>query len=630
MDKELESIFNLSPDMIGLGNLDGYFTRINHSFEQILGYSDAEFMSKPFIAFIHDDDIEVTKNALQDAVNGKSNIHVKNRYRCIDGTYKWIEWRVLALAEEDKFYAVGRDVDDQVEIELALKESQQRLISAGKVSYDLIYEWDVESDRLVWFGDVDKLLGFEQGGISHDISAWVSLIHPDDRDKMKFAVEQHRTEIKPIKYQYRIQHKDGSYRYWMDNGLPLLDSNNHPYKWVGVCTDVTEQKKSERALRLARDQAERANQTKNIFLANMSHELRTPMSAILLSSEILSDTPLSGQQRSHVDAIRHSGNFLLTILNDILDFSKIEAGHIDLVSESFDLHQLMEDVHDLMSHAAHEKGLDFSIKVDDKLSSTMIGDLSRIRQVINNLVDNAIKFTSHGDVSVSVDLLNKTEDTSQLVFSVMDSGIGIEEKDREQIFEHFYQINRSSESALKGTGLGLAICKRFVEAMGGTIDVESSLNQGSKFWFQLDLQDGKEGVVTSEDTDTAPSPRRVLLVEDEPVNRFAATLLLEKYGHSVTTAENGQEALDKLSGQAVDLILMDIHMPIMNGLETTQAIRTSQDGHLASIPIIGLSASVMTDERRKYIESGMNDVMAKPMNIHKLNSIMVKIFDSDD
>jgi len=228
--------------MIGIGSLDRCFTKVNPAFEILLGYSNKEILNKSFLSFIHNNDLKKTENAIFDALSSKQSITISNRYRCKDSSYKWIEWRVKFSSEDEKIYLIGRDISNQKQVQKYLEESKNILTLAGKISFGLIYEWNVATDTLRWFGNVDSVLGYEQGAISNNIQSWLKLIHPDDKHILANAVEKHRTSTTSIDYQYRIQHKNGSYLNWRDYGLPILDESHHPYKWIGICTDITESK----------------------------------------------------------------------------------------------------------------------------------------------------------------------------------------------------------------------------------------------------------------------------------------------------------------------------------------------------------------------------------------------------
>ena len=365
----------------------------------------------------------------------------------------------------------------------------------------------------------------------------------------------------------------------------------------------------------ARDQALEAVELKSQFLANMSHEIRTPMNGVLGFVELLLDSEPTETQRSYLETVRGSGESLMTILNDILDFSKIEAGKLELETVDFDLFEIVRQVGELMRAQAQSKSLAFEVECTGG-SSRLRGDPTRLRQILGNLVGNAIKFTQEGEVRVRVEVSDEHH-LRQVRLTVSDTGIGIPEEQRRLLFQPFTQGDGSTTRRFGGTGLGLAISRRLVDMMGGRIGVESEYGQGSTFEVLLGLPAARpieaSATESAKPERTEVRPARVLLVEDNPVNRRLVQLMLERVGHTVDTAENGAMALERFEPGRYDVILMDAQMPRMDGYEATRVIRSRERG-AAPVPILALTARAMKGDRERCIEAGMSDYLTKPVS----------------
>ena len=528
--------------------------------------------------------------------------------------------------------------------EKALRESENRFKIAGKIAYDLIYEWNVENDSLTWFGDIDTILGFKKDEISRNINAWLNLIHKNDVFQLEKAVELHRETTRPIEYVYRIRKSDGTWRYWDDRALPMINDKGLPYKWIGVCTDITDKKHAEKELMLSKEKAEAANKAKSLFLANMSHELRTPINAMLGFSQILQDQhigPLNKRQYEYLENIIESSKRLLALIDDILDLSRVEAGKIEITKAVFNLYKLMKRIETTYSFMVTQKGLRFQVKVQPDIPKYFMSDEYRLEQVLKNLISNAVKFTRQGKIEVFVHM--KTE--NELLFEVHDTGIGIPKDKKDSLFDKFFQADSSYAKKFSGAGLGLAISKELVELMGGRIWLESDEGQGSTFFFTLKVDIPDTDLIDSYEKDNAPvntkaiSKKRlkILLAEDDKLNSQTMLYFLNKAGHIVTHAVNGNEVLFFLEKDSFDIILMDIQMPDLDGVETTKLIRNSEKSY-ANIPVIALTAYAMRGDKKKFISAGMNDYATKPVDIHslleKINQFVIDkkntVFDEKD
>ena len=390
-----------------------------------------------------------------------------------------------------------------------------------------------------------------------------------------------------------------------------------------------------KALRLSKLKADEVSRFKSEFLANMSHEIRTPMNAIIGLSHLALQTDLTTKQLDYLNKIQHSSNALLGIINDVLDFSKIEAGKLDMASEDFQLEDVLDHLNSLISLKAEEKGLEFRFKIDPRIPNHLMGDPLRLGQVLINLSNNAVKFTDQGKVMVEVRVLEKQENRITLAFSVSDTGIGLTREQCQKLFQPFTQADRGTTRRYGGTGLGLSISKRLVNMMAGDIRVESEPGRGSTFLFTAkfgiqpeesplpSIMETAEGVTLS--IETALERIRgaeILLVEDNIINQQVAQELLEQAGFSVSIVSNGQEAVSAVEQNAFDLVLTDIHMPVMDGFQATARIR--KNPRFKNLPILAMTAQALAGDREKSLEAGMNDHITKPIDPNKLFSALVK------
>ena len=375
----------------------------------------------------------------------------------------------------------------------------------------------------------------------------------------------------------------------------------------------------------AKDDIERASRAKSSFLATMSHEVRTPLNGLLGIINLMKYTPLNKQQDEYVETMRYSGETLLTMLNDILDFSKMEAGRLDLEEVPFETSRLVDSVTDLLESRAREKGLSIRAEVFDNVPSFLRADPTRLRQGLLNLTSNAIKFTERGSVTITVRAMEnsntKAQDRILLRFEVNDTGIGIPEEAHQHLFEDFTQVDSSTSRKYGGTGLGLSICRRIVEMMKGTINFVSVVGKGSTFWFAIPVAvaTSEEVLSMNEKEQDYPvlKPLNILLAEDNIINQKVAVGLLSQFHHQIDVANNGQEAIEAVQKKKYDLVLMDMQMPVVDGLQATRRIR-DMGGDYAKMPIVALSANSLTEEGLDYDSAGVTDHVTKPIRLGHL------------
>ena len=391
--------------------------------------------------------------------------------------------------------------------------------------------------------------------------------------------------------------------------------------YIAIVRNISVRKESERALVTAKEKAEEASMAKAVFLSTMSHEIRTPMNAVIgMTNLLLQEEPLP-HQLNYLKTLKFSADNLLALINDILDFSKIDAGKITFENVEFSLKALIGSIKGAHEYMANEKGVAFKVVLDYDLPNSVIGDPIRLGQILNNLVNNAVKFTEEGSVTLSVHLIQSTTEEAVIEFEVKDTGIGITKDKTQEIFKSFTQSSSEITRRYGGTGLGLAITKNLIELQGGSINVESKVDHGSRFYFTLAFQQGT-GQDMPHSMDNEPSYGKdlrgikLLLVEDNEVNHFVAKKFLEKWNVQVDHAVNGVQAMKKLESSTYDIVLMDLQMPEMDGYETTIKIR-GMDKY-KDLPIVALTASAMLEIRDKVFEVGMNDFVSKPFNPDEL------------
>jgi PAS domain S-box-containing protein len=509
-------------------------------------------------------------------------------------------------------FGVFQDVTTIKDGEREREKLSERVMVAAKAGNIGIWEWSIAADRLDWDSVMYDLYGIDDRSTRPSFDFWVSCIHPADRTKAQTDIRR-ALDGEPFNSEFRIIRPTGKVRYLRATGTLLHDPSGSGSRIVGANWDITEVRLLTDDLCAEKERALEANNAKSDFLARMSHEIRTPMNGIIGFTTLILDGSLSAEQRRFATLLRDAGRSLLAVINDILDFSKLAAGKVELEHIPLNLNALVDGALSIVRNEALPKGIVLDDRLADDLPAWVNGDPTRLRQTLLNLLTNALKFTEHGSIRISV-RREPSAHADRIRFEIADTGIGIAADARHLLFRDFSQLEKSTTRRFGGTGLGLAICKHLVEAMGGTIGVESEPGAGSVFWFTADLPEIAAPPLGNKESPPAlMAPRRILVAEDNPVNRVVVESLLKRDGHEIVLVENGTQAVEKVRLERFDLVLMDMQMPIMDGIEATRAIRALACP-AALVPIVALTANAMAVEVELCRTAGMNDHVAKPID----------------
>ena len=611
-----KDLFENIYDAIVILDEKGFISEYNVAAKRLLEYSEEELVGLHVNSIVHKEDREQSKSYFKKLLKEGQYSNYQGRIITKSGKEKFVEVNSNSIIKDGIFKGsrdIIRDVSDRKKSETLLTRSEEKYRRIIENINGGILESDVNGKITYIYDGFINLTGFAKEDILGK-SELDLLADPSGTEIMQIQHEQ-RKEGKTGVYEIQIKRKDGSKIWVLVSGAPIYDDQGIITGSIGIYLDISLRKKAEEELITAKEVAEHSVKIKEIFLANMSHEIRTPMNAILGMGKLLIDTTIDNKQKKYLNAINTSANNLLVIINDILDFTKIESGKLKLETVGFNLDELVSSILDTVSYKVVEKDVFLSKKVDPLLKDiVLLSDPVRINQVLINLANNAIKFTSKGEVTINANIIENNEDTSIVHFSVNDTGIGIPEDKLEKIFDSFSQADTSTTRKYGGTGLGLSICKKLVEMLGGKLEVKSVLDKGTTFHFTLKFKKGDSTQLLSSDeeedvTGIKLHDKYILLVEDHKFNQFYAATILEERGAKVDIAENGKIALEKVQKNTYDLILMDMQMPVMGGLEATRIIRKKYN---TPIPIIALTANAVKGDSEKCLEAGMNDYISKP------------------
>jgi two-component system, sensor histidine kinase len=575
-------------------------------------FNDPDFFEERIMSLL-----EFQKPAMDEIFEMQDGRLLKRQYIpvCTDNIYKGHLWKYTDVT-----------LEKAAETTLKIREEKYRSI-IDNMNLGLL-EVDTEEKILFANHGFCEMSGYELNELLGQRAA--QIFAKGENIELMEQKNEERKRGTTDAYEIVVKDKRGQVRWWLVSGAPRYNDQGELVGSVGIHLDITDQKQLELELTVAREQAEQSTRSKEVFLANMSHEIRTPMNAILGMSGQLAKTGLSKKQLFYLDAINGASENLLVIINDILDLSKIEAGKLSLEKIAFEPRSIIKRAIQALNHKAEEKGLALTNSIlDDKISEVLIGDPYRLNQILLNVISNAVKFTEKGGVDIKLEVINDAKNSQTVQVSVKDTGIGMEEKFRDSLFEKFSQEDASVTRQYGGTGLGMSICRQLIELMDGEINVESEKGFGSTISFVVTFPKGSEDDLPSQEVFVAAenmlAGKKILVVDDNEMNRLLATTILANYAAETVEAGNGQESVEYLLDNKVDLVLMDIQMPVMNGFDAARYIRKNISKDL---PMIALTANAIKGDNEKCIEAGLNSYLAKPFKeeaLMKMIAGMLKI-----
>lgn len=592
------------------------------------------------VSRIHPDDIEKATAERISFLNGQTaQYETEYRFKTDDGSYMWIN-AVGSIAEKDingkpsKTVGIFTDVTERKLAEEKLKENEQRWNFALEGAGAGVFDINFITGSAYYSRKLKDILGYTEEEFPDSFDEWQKLVHPDDYETVRESLDKFiNGEVTTYQTEQRALHKDG-HCMWFSNKVYLVRTpDGKPERMIGTIIEITESKRIQIELQRSKDLAEASVRSKQLFLANISHELRTPMHAIIGIGEQLSKSELADAQKEQLNVIHESANFLLSIIDDILDLSKIEEGKMRFEEYPFTLTAVVTSCFNLVKEKAEAKGLRISSNLDELFQQTFyLGDANRIKQIFLNILSNAVKFTEKGFITFNCKLIERELNQHTISITCIDTGIGIGEQMMQRLFQDFSQEDESFIRKYGGTGLGLSITKNLVEMMGGTIAIDSHKSVGTTVTIHLSFRIAEKNIeketahnhAIQQDTALLKN-RKILVAEDNKFNRLLLKIIFDKYNIELTEAQNGKEAIELAAAGDFDMILMDIQMPEMDGVEATKYIRQVLK---KDIPILAITANAVTEELEEYKAQGMDDALTKPFEeknlLEKLFRFIIK------
>lgn len=643
-EERFRSLYLRTPVMLHSMDKDGKILDVSNYWLQKLGYSRQEVIGKKFVNFLTSESRSYAQDILPGFFRNGSCWDIPYQFICKNGEV--IDTLLSAIADKDeneiiiRTLAVIIDITERKQAEAALRESEARFKIMADSAPVLIWMSDADS-KAIFFNKA--WLEFTGNSLEQQLGdAWLESIHAQDRDLYYKTLCSQTSKNQPIEIQFRIRGIDTQYYWMLGRQVPRFNDEGEIIGYIGSCIDITEIKnakeqlyranyqleKSTIQLSRAKEAAESTNQAKSSFIAHMSHELRTPLNGILGFAQILqADETLTKEQHKKIDTIHQSGEHLLTLLNDILNLSKIEANQLELELKDIPFPLFIEKINSIINVRAQQKNIAFNYEALSPLPAVIRGDETRLRQVLLNLLGNAVKFTERGSVNFYISKLGDCEEAIEknkgclIRFKIEDTGIGIPSEKAQAIFLPFHQLTQD-DSINEGSGLGLTISQKIVSLMDGEIIVESTPGKGSAFYFDICLLEIENAQINTDiNLEIQPigvkgKAPRVLVVDDNKINRAVIVSYLQQLGFKIDEASNGKQGLEKVESFKPDVILMDLVMPIMDGFETTSALRNNPQ--FEDLPIIAVSANAMFDAQLSSYRVGCNAFLSKPINLKLL------------
>ena len=592
--------------------------------EQMVGEKSLESTDKGYLLFKDSEHCLARFNQIL----SKQEVVINEELELKDGRFLERDFVPLFLHENYiGHFWLFRDITSRKIADEIIRKSEERLQIALKGGNNGLWDWNYQTGELFLTSSAFEMLGYPPKSDKMHIDNWRKLYFTEDIAIADIKLQRHiQGETEYYETEQRLLTSNGNYKWVLVRGKIMeWDHEGNPLRITGVNTDIDHIKKMESELILAKAESERANLAKSRFLANMSHEIRTPMNGIIGLSKLLRKTKMEDSQSNYLDAIISSADNLLVIINDILDFSKITEGKLQLEKIDLRIDKLISRLIKSLDFTAKDKDIELKYYIDPKLNTILNGDPVRISQILVNLVGNALKFTSEGYVELDLTLKKRIANTNYVLFSVTDTGIGIDEDKQRLIFEIFSQEDESVSRKYGGTGLGLAISKQLIEMMGGTIKLKSSKGKGAKFYFTIPMIDGSSDLLKDEIKELNEtidlSDLKVLVAEDHKVNQFLIKAIFRNWNVEPDIAENGIVAIEMLKKNKYDIVFMDKQMPEMGGVEATKIIREQLK---LDLPIIALTAAALKGSKEQALDSGMNDYITKPFEAGDLLNIIKK------